>query len=264
MRISCCIWALSGVETEILRKVHELGFSWIDIQPGHLATLESRLLARELGLRVSCLGASFGMAAGVCLDSADAAARQAAVDHVERAVIHAADVGADTVYVVPGRDQSGEGLERYAGSLAYLADAALGRGVRLAIEHFPGRALPTAAETLEFIRRVNHGNLYLLIDTGHLQMSAEDAETTIVNAGDRLAYIHFDDNDGIDDLHLSLLDGVMTEESLAASVRALAQIGYGGGLSLELSPGLKYPAQALGESHDILLRALHLTQWGGV
>ncbi len=239
----------------MLRAMRQLGFDWIDIQPGHLRTLESRLLAQELGIRVSCVGGSFGMPAGCSLDSADSVARQTAVEHTARALQHAAAVGAGIVYVVPGNDPSARALERYAKSLTRLADAASETAVKLAIEHFPGTALPTAADTLEFIYGTAHRNLYLLIDTGHLQISCEEPEQTIINAGERLAYVHFDDNDGISDLHWSLLDGVMTEESLAAAIAALDCIGYQGALSLELNPNLPKVERALQSSRDVLMRA---------
>ncbi|MCY3780252.1 MAG: sugar phosphate isomerase/epimerase [Chloroflexi bacterium] len=255
MKITCCIWAFSPPDTEILRQVRELGFDWIDIQPGQLQTLESRLLAQELGIRVSCVGASFGMPPGSALDSPDPAARQAAVDHVAKAIEQAADVRADTVYVVPGKDESGEALRKFAESLTGLADVASKRNVKLAIEHFPGTALPTAARTLEFILQAGHRNLYLLIDTGHLQITGEEAAGTILNAGDRVAYVHFDDNDGIGDLHWALLDGVMTEESLATTIAALDDIGYQGALSLELNPKLPKVKRALQSSRDILIRS---------
>lgn len=257
MKIACCIWALGGTETDVLRQVRELGFNWIDIQPMHLRTLESLHLLQELGLRVSCVGASFGMPEGASLDHADPAARLEAVTHVMGAIDTAAGFGADTVYVVPGKDGSPAALERYASSMTRLAESAGERGIKLAIEHFPGLALPTASVTLEFVRQTRHPNLYLLLDSGHLQMSGEDPETVITNASDRLAYVHFDDNDGLSDLHWSLLDGLMSEESLDSMLEALAAIGYQVTLSLELNPSLPKPAQALGDSLDILLRAMH-------
>lgn len=262
MKIACCVWALGGMETEMLRQVRALGFDWIDIQPTHLRTLESRLLAQELDLRASCLGASFGMPAGAALDHADNAKRQAAVDYVARSIDIAAELAADTVYVVPGKDGGDSALARFSDSLTGLADIAARHGIKLALEHFPATALPTASETLEFIRRAGHQNLYILIDSGHLQMSGEDPASAILNAADRLGYMHFDDNDGISDLHLSLLDGVMTEESLDAMLQALADIGYHGALSLELNASLPNPAKALGASRDLLLSAMHRLQRG--
>ena len=245
MNIACCVWALGGPETEMLRQVRDLGFDWIDIQPAQLRTLESRLLAQELGLRVSCLGASFGMPAGAALDAAESDARQAAIDHAFGAIKAAAALAADTVYVIPGQSPVSAALERYAESLARLADAAQKRGIKLAIEHFPGMALPSAGQTLDFIEDVGHPNLFLLYDSGHIQISGEDPASVIGGAKDKLAYVHFDDNDGIGDLHWSLLDGVMTEESLQATLGALRSIDYAGALSLELNAALPNPAAAL-------------------
>ena len=89
------------------------------------------------------------------------------------------------------------------------------------------RRCPTAGETLAYIGALGHANLYLLYDSGHILLSGEDPATVILNAGDRLGYVHFDDNDGSGDLHWSLLEGVMTEESLYDTVcGALQEIGY--------------------------------------
>lgn len=255
MKIACCVWALGGSETDALRQVSELGFDFIDIQPTHQGTLESRLLAQELDLRVSCVGASFGLPPGASLDHADADLRRAAIDQVAWAIDRAAAIGAQTAYVIPGADGKPAALERFAGALAALAGDAAAHGLKLALEHFPGTALPSASATLEFIHRIGHDNLYLLYDSGHIQMTGEDPATVIQNAGDRLGYVHFDDNDGLSDWHWSLLDGVMTEESLVATLRALDAIGYQGALSLELSPALPNPLKALKESRDTLLRA---------
>ncbi len=261
MRIACCIWALNGPETDALRQVRDIGFDWIDIQPAHLQTLESQLLAQELGLRVSCMGASFGLPAGAALDQAEAAARQAALAHGQRAIDLAARAGAEVVYVVPGLDASPAALQRYADSVICLAEAAAKVDIKLAIEHFPGKALPSAGETLEFLDQLGHDNLYLLYDSGHIQLSGEDPATVIQNAGQRLGYVHFDDNDGIRDLHWALLDGVMSEAALFETLRALQAIDYAGALSLELSPSLPRPADALRDSRDTLLRAWHRLRW---
>ncbi|MCY4146207.1 MAG: sugar phosphate isomerase/epimerase [Chloroflexi bacterium] len=261
MRIACCIWALSGAETDQMRDARELGFDWIDIQPGNLRTLESRLLAQELGLRVSCLGATFGMPPGASLDSADPSTRETAIAHCLSALDHAHEVAAQLAYVVPGQDRSEAGLTRYGEALWRLAERAAQLDIKLAVEHFPGKALPTADETLAYISALGHPNLYLLYDSGHILLSGEDPATVIFNADDRLGYVHVDDNDGMGDLHWGLLDGVMTEEALDDTLRALRDIGYAGALSLELSPRLPKPGQALQDSRDMLLRALHRAAW---
>jgi sugar phosphate isomerase/epimerase len=94
------------------------------------------------------------------------------------------------------------------------------------------------------------------MDSGHLQMSNEDPVKTIALAGARLGYAHLDDNDGEGDLHWSLLDGVLTRASLAATLAALENSAYSGPVSLELHPQLPNPAAALAQSLGLLKELL--------
>ena len=87
-------------------------------------------------------------------------------------------------------------------------------------------------------------------------MSKEDPAAIISAAGDRLTYVHLDDNDGDDDLHWSLLDGVLTVKALGAIFSALGPSPYSGPASLELNPNLPAPRAALAESRDITLKYL--------
>ena len=254
MKLACCVWALTTPETEMLHQISDLGFQWIDVQPGNLRSPETRKTVRELGLSVSCLGASFDMPAGASLDHDDESKRRQALDHVADAIRHAADLGADTTYVIPGQNESPAALARYGDSLAELADIASDAGIKFAVEHFPGTALHSAEATLNFISSLGHENVHLLYDSGHIQMTGEDPTRVITAAGDRLAYVHFDDNDGVGDLHWALLDGVMTEQTVRETFKALDNTGYAGSISLELSPALANPAGALARSRDVLLR----------
>ena len=253
MKLACCVWALSGTEIEILEQVKSLGFRTIDIQPQMLRSEESLEKFQELGLQVSCVGASFNMPAGASLDVKDEAKRQIAVNHVIDSMAHAQELNASVVYVVPEMDDSQDALNAYGNSMRELATRAGSFGLKLCIEHFPGRALATAQQTLQFIREINHPNLYLLLDVGHIQMSQEDPQTVIMDAGQQLGYVHLDDNDGVGDLHWSLLDGVMTEDDLRQTFRALESIQYDGMISLELSPSLSDPSLALQKSKEIVL-----------
>jgi sugar phosphate isomerase/epimerase len=253
VNLSCCIWALSGPEEEVLNRIAGAGFRWIDVRPDALAEEEAREKARDLGLRVSCVAASFGMPEGAALDSPDAGSARKALAHTEQALAHGEVLGATAAYVVPGPDGGREALDRYAASLAYAADRAQMHGLRLCIEHFPGRALPTVAATLDFLKEVGHPNLYLLFDIGHAQMSGENAGEAIRSAGPRLGYVHLDDNDGAGDLHLSLTDGVLTEVGLGKAFDALKGAGYTGTVSLELSPKLPDPLGALKRSREIVM-----------
>jgi hydroxypyruvate isomerase len=256
MNLSCCIWALSGPEDEILASLAGIGFRWIDIRSQDLAGQPVRARARALDLTVSCIGASFGLPEGATLDNADPDQAAQALAHVKQALGYGAALGATAAYVVPDIDGSPEALARYAGSVSSAAAEAEALGLKLCIEHFPGRALPTAAATLDFIEAIDHPNLYLLFDIGHIQMSGESPAAVIESAGPRLGYVHLDDNDGQNDLHLSLLDGVLTEATLRQSFAALKAIGYPGAISLELNPNLPNPLQALKQSREVVNRCL--------
>ncbi|MEM7346689.1 MAG: sugar phosphate isomerase/epimerase family protein [Chloroflexota bacterium] len=253
MKYSCCIWALSDPESDVLTHMADLGFTWIDLQPHTFSSAEAIAQMKALNLQVSCVGASFGIPQPASLDHEDETLRQEAVAHLLRALDFTKDMGADVVYVIPGMDDSEAALNRYAASLITAADQAAEIGIKVGIEHFPEKALPTASGTLAFLEKINHPNLYLLFDLGHIQISKEDPAAVIKEAGDRLAYVHLDDNDGEGDFHWSLLDGVMTKDTLKQTFNALDEIGYRGAISLELSPKLDNPLTALRDSQDIVL-----------
>jgi sugar phosphate isomerase/epimerase len=224
MKLSCCSWALDEgkgtmpferdavAETNNLKRLAGLGFHTVDICPS----------------------------------------MQQSDQHTQTGLKHALEVGAGCAYVVPGRTIDKHSLGRFAAGYAALAEYAQTLGVKLCIEHFPGTVLPTVVATLDFIKAVNHPNLYLLFDLGHAQMSSEDPATVLPLVGDRLGYIHLDDNDGVDDLHLALTDGVQTTESLVTFFKVLADVGYDGPVSLEMKQNLPDPFDAIRRSKALL------------
>ena len=85
-------------------------------------------------------------------------------------------------------------------------------------------------------------------------MANEDPADMIALAGDRLAYFHLDDNDGTNDLHLGLCDGVLTEDVLQSSFNALQATNYTGNMSIDLKPDIPDPLDALKRSRAIVLQ----------
>ena len=261
IELAYCTWGLSGPDSDVLDRIAETRMAWIDIRPGDFLHHTSRHRMHELGLRLSCMGLSFGVTAEAALDSADRSERLAGVRAAEAAILRASRLDIPTAYVVPGMHGSEAGLARYAESLVRIADHAADFDIRLCIEHFPGTALPTIAATLAFLRRLGHANLYLLLDIGHAQMTgdtspSEDLPTAIADAGPLLGYVHLDDNDGQGDLHLALHDGILTEQALRGAFDALRQAGYSGRASLELHPNLPDPLDALRRSQAAALAAI--------
>ena len=251
MILSCCAWALSGPEEKNLDQLAELGFHHVDVRPQALRSPQSRQCLTDLGLRVPCVAIAFPE---VPLDSADEQVAAQAFSQQVAGLHHARDLGATTAYVVPGMDGSPRALERYARALGHLAEQAHSLGLKLGVEHFPGRSLPTAAATLDFIIEIGHPNLYLLFDLGHAQISTEDPVALIHRAGARLGYVHLDDNDGRRDQHLGLLDGILSEDTLRRTWAALGEVNYQGPVSLELHPQLADPLTDLRRSRAVVLR----------
>ncbi len=243
--ISCCSWAFEGPVNETLVQLAEIGLGAVDVRPSTLRGAEARALVRNLGMKVGCVALSHEMPEGAALDSTEAGPVEAAMAHLLGGLDQAVTLGASHAYVVPDAPRDGDSLDRYAAVLPVLADYARAAGARLCVEHFPGTALPTAAATLDFLEGLGHGNLYLLFDIGHAQMSGEDPAEVLPAAGPRLGYVHLDDNDGAGDLHLALTDGVQTRESLEALFTTLGEIGYDGPVSLEMSPNLPDVADAV-------------------
>ena len=253
MYLSCCIWALTGPEESVLSDMNALGFRWIDIRPEFLTSSAAQAVAKSNSLKVSSVAASYGLPEGASLDSPDRQSRNEALTHLHRVVHQCRELGGSAVYLVPGTDGSEGALSRYADSLATAADRAAALGITIGVEHFPGTALPSATETLELIETIDHPNLGLLFDIGHVLISDEDPAGVIRRAGKRLAYVHLDDNDGEGDLHWALLDGLLTVETLGEMFVALREIEYTGAISLELSPQLEDPFQALRRSRQVVL-----------
>ncbi len=251
MKVSCCIWGLPRPEIEAARQLEQIGFDSIDLRPSTLETGVPRKAA-AIPLPISCLAASFGLPDEAGLDHEDGLARTGAVAYTVRAIQEAAELGAKAVYLVPGTDTSAGSLRRYAAVLGPLAQKAQDHAMSLSLEHFPGLALPTVAATRAFVDDVGHSNLKVLVDTGHAQMEGISPAAAIEIAGDRLGYVHLDDNDGAGDLHQALLDGVLTRQHLADAFQAIDRVGYDGPISLELHPELTEPTAGLERSLQIV------------
>lgn len=246
MALAACVWALTCEEEMAWNQIAEAGFRHVDIRPSWLQTDDLKKQVQDLGLSISCMAASADMPEGASLTGDGA---QAGRDHVLRALDHGASLGAKTAYLVP----EGDDLDRFAEPLPEIAEWAQSLGMKLCVEHFPGTILPTVPFTLGFLAEIGHPNLYLVFDIGHAQMANEDPAEMVRLAGDRLGYVHLDDNDGENDLHLGLYDGVMTDVVLHAMFDALGKMGYEGHVSLELKSNLPDPLDALKRSREIVM-----------
>jgi sugar phosphate isomerase/epimerase len=262
MTTSISHWPLAAFLTSLpldfaaaVKQAADLGFTHVEVvaetdrPASHLEALA------DSGVVVACASLGRGLPQGHTLDAADAQVRRTTLRLLERQISDAARLGATVAYIVPGTQADETSLTYFAESCTLLADFAAGRMVRLCVEHVPGRALPTAAATLDFLERLGHPNLALLLDVGHCLISGEDMAAMVRRANQRLGHVHLDDNDGVGDLHWPLLTGRLTERHLRDLFAALRAANYLGAFSLELKPGKADPVAALRDSKKVVEQA---------
>jgi sugar phosphate isomerase/epimerase len=241
-----------------VRRAAALGFRHVDVVAVAERPAAHMDALAETGVVVSCAAVGRGLAVGQGLDAVAVDDRRAALEKMKRQVADAARLGATRCYLVPGMDGGSEALAWFAEGCALLADYAGARMVRLCVEHMPGRALPSVAATLSWLEGIGHANLALLLDVGHCLISHEDPQGAVVQAGARLGYLHFDDNDGVGDLHLPLMAGQVTEEMLTALLGTLRLGPYQGPIALELNPQNTDPEAGLAQSKALLERFMQV------
>ena len=249
--LSVLLTSLPGSFAEVVAKAAGLGFGLVDVVAVVERPLPDREALADTGVGVACASLGRDLSAGLSLDALSVTTRRAAIEEVKRQLNDAATLGATCAYLVPPLDDRGACLPAFAEVCGLLAEHAAGRMIRLCLEPIPGRLLPDTHAMLAFLEEADHSNLGLLLDVGHCLISGEDPAAMVRLARDRLAYVHLDDNDGVGDLHWPLLTGRLTEDHLRQLGQALRQIGYRGGISLELSPKNPDPEEALRRSKAI-------------
>ena len=252
MYVSAMTSSLPDTPARAIEVAAGLGFGSVDVPPFLTDEACEKLSAHRL--RVGCVALEQGRPTGIDLADALSTTRRRSVEYFRGALSAARILESPAGYVTPPTATDGETRRRWSESLLQLAAHAQAEDMRIGVEHFPRRLVPTAAATLDLLRELGHEHLGLLLDVGHLLISGEDPGDVIRAAGSRLVYVHFDDNDGDGDLHWPLLTGKLTESLIQSTLDALEEIGYVGGVCLELQAKLNDPAGNLACGKEILER----------
>ncbi len=251
--VSACAWCLTTPAVESIARLKEAGFGLVDLRPDCWDGIADRRQLESLGVRVSCCGITpMTMASGLSLDTLATADAGRALPYYSGAIQRAAALGAKWVYMVTPQARVGTSPE-YVRSMARLADDAAAAGVKLCVEPHPGRALSNYSEVARLLDGARSPNLYALLDLGHMPLAGEDIPATVRTLGDRIGYVHVDDNDGKSDRHFGLLEGILKPAALESFLDALAGVSYQGPLALELSKSLPSPVSSLVASRDFLM-----------
>ena len=253
LTVSACAWALPQKTHASLQRIRTAGFEWVDVRPDCWAGLRAQEDVAIHGLQVACVGLGpMTMAPGLSLDLLATPDSGRVLPYLAGALERGSRLGAMRAYITSPEVRVHE-TATYGRAMARLADIAAGLGVKLCVEPSPGRALATAAEALRFVETVGHGNLYTLLDLGHCLLTGEDPALAVREAGDRIGYVHVDDNEGRTDRHWPLFQGVLTPAVLESTLDALLFTGYCGPVAIELSRQLARPLVGLIEARDALL-----------
>jgi sugar phosphate isomerase/epimerase len=163
--------------------------------------------------------------------------REARLDFLLLAVDVAAELGSDAVSFWSGTPDDAapeeELMRRLADGCRRLCDHAARRGVPLAFEPEPGMFIDTMTRFDELRRRVDHPSFSLTIDIGHLHCMGEvPIADHLRRWRGPLRNVHIEDmRRGVHD-HLMFGEG---EIDFAPVLAALDEIGYAGGVHVELS-----------------------------
>lgn len=230
--------------------------------PAQLARVAEKLKTRRLQCAIET-GARFLLDPRrkhePTLVTADPSARSRRVDFLNRAIDIAGRLAAGCVSLWSGVVHDGAGqdevFDRLAESLPPVLKEARRRGVMLAFEPEPGMLIDTVARYDDLRSRladrgIDTSLLGLTIDVGHLHCLAEvPVAEKIRGAGDRLVNVHIEDmRVGVHE-HLMFGQG---EIDFPPVIAALAEIGYDGLLSVELSRHSHEGPQAAQQAYNFL------------
>ncbi|MCG8450096.1 MAG: sugar phosphate isomerase/epimerase [Pirellulales bacterium] len=171
------------------------------------------------------------------LVTSKSAGRPRRIEFLRHAIDTAAVLGSDCVSLwsgkLPAGDSRADGLRRLAESLHIVLDYAERKDVRLGFEPEPGMLVDTMDSFAELLEQIDSPQLGLTLDVGHLHCLDEGPLDQVIRRwSDRLVNVHIEDmRRGVHE-HLMFGEG---EIDFPPVLAALAEIGYGGGLHVELS-----------------------------
>ena len=124
-------------------------------------------------------------------------------------------------------------MDRLVAGLREVLDYAATKNVLIAFEPEPGMFIDTMPAFEELLGRIDVPNLRLTLDIGHLQCQGELPIAEVIRRwSSRLANVHIEDmRRGVHE-HLMFGEG---EIDFPPILRTLAEVGYTGGVYVELS-----------------------------
>ena len=201
--IHAFVWTGGSTEDDLnfaIDRTRELGFPLIEFPRLDATKFDvARLAARvaDAGLKVVV---TMGLPFGGDISSED----QAVVKHGERILSDAISVTRDLggtklggiIFSAHGKFQqmpTARGRDNSIAVMRRIAEKAKPLGITVNLEvvnRFETNLLNTTAQGLAYIRDAGMDNIYLHLDTFHMQIEEANPAQAILSAGDRLGYFH--------------------------------------------------------------------------
>lgn len=232
------VWVAGWSNEEAIRaidKTAEKGFDLIEISAmaPHLMNIDlTRRRLEQAGIGVTM---SLGLAAQQDISSTDPQRVRAGEAHLMDVVSMARDLGATHVcgilysafqkYTEPA---TAAGVASSIEVMARIAEKAAASDITLGMEvvnRYESNVLNTAAQAIEYCRRVGADNVKVHLDVYHMNIEEADAVAAIHATGDRLGYFHTGES------HRGYMGTGSID--LKAIFQALARIDYKGPITYE-------------------------------
>jgi sugar phosphate isomerase/epimerase len=173
--------------------------------------------------------------------------RQVRIDHTKRALTLARELGAPCITTEPGGPVApGESwsaaLRLFVEMLKPVAEHAEKEGVLLLVEPEPGLLIESADQFLEFMQHIDSPAVGLNFDIGHFYCVGDDPAATVPRLARYIRHFHLEDI-AATRVHHHLVPGEGAID-FAGVLRAIAQMGYDGWVTVELYPYVDDPDTA--------------------
>ena len=194
-----------------IKKASDLGFDVLEFQAQALLEMskermtELKKMADDNNIELTY---SLGLDPRFDVSSADENIRQGGIEYlkniVERVGFMDGKIISGVSYAgwgcVPRNDLTGNKepiVERSVDSMKKIVQTAEDYGVTYCVEvvnRYEGCILNTAAEAMDYIKRVDADNIGVLLDTYHMNIEEDSFRDAILTAGDKLLGLHTGDN----------------------------------------------------------------------
>ncbi|QEG35657.1 sugar phosphate isomerase/epimerase family protein [Bythopirellula goksoeyrii] len=176
-------------------------------------------------------------------------------EHTKRALQLAADLGAPHITTEPGGlltdDQTRQGAaDIFYEELMPCVEEASKLDVGLLIEPEPELFIERFDEYLEFVERVDAPIVGLNFDVGHAYCVSEEPQDWVPKMAEHTRHYHFEDI-APTRVHQHLIPGHGAID-FPETLKAIAQSGYSGWLTVELYPYIDSPDEAASAAHAFL------------